>query len=177
MRIYTKTGDKGFTGLYGPFRAGKGDPIIEAIGSVDELNSQIGWASCFADDTTMFAAIQNDLLQVGAVLAGQEYAGLTEMIGTVEQWIDECDDDLPPLDCFILPQGTQLACALHVCRAVCRRAERAVARHYYPTAPDQAEAKPYPVLVYLNRLSDLLFVLARWANQKKGIKEKEWTST
>jgi cob(I)alamin adenosyltransferase len=181
VKLYTKTGDAGETGLLGGNRVPKDDARVEAYGQVDELNAQIGFA--LALDPPDFArevleTVQRDLFTIGAELAvadpvahakrlPERLVGLQET-QVLEQAIDHHDGSLPRLRTFILPGGTPKAAALHVARAVCRRAERtlvALARQS-PVSPT--------VLAYVNRLSDLLFVLARAANQRAGRPDIPW---
>lgn len=183
-KIYTKTGDDGTTGLVGGTRVAKDDPRVEAYGTVDEANSQIGVAIVVATGGLgppphnprvaarigeMLAAIQNDLFDVGADLAtpiardekpGAALRVMSEQVDRLEGWIDELNERLQPLSSFVLPGGTALAGVLHVARTVTRRAERAAVSL---RAADAASTSP-EALRYLNRLSDLLFVLARVAN-------------
>ncbi|MFN9977067.1 MAG: cob(I)yrinic acid a,c-diamide adenosyltransferase [Phycisphaerae bacterium] len=183
-KIYTKTGDDGTTGLVGGARVAKDDPRVEAYGTVDEANSQIGMAIVIATGGLgvpasnprvaarigeVLSAIPNDLFDVGAVLATPVAQGETagaalrvtaEQVEKLEQWIDEFNERLEPLNSFVLPGGTPLAGALHVARTVARRAERAAVTL---RAEDEKASSPESVR-YLNRLSDLLFVLARVAN-------------
>jgi cob(I)alamin adenosyltransferase len=181
MRIYTKTGDMGETGLFGGGRVSKADLRVEAYGSVDELNAQLGWAETLLRHlplTEELRAIQSDLFVLGADLAtpadptsaAAARARRVEpaQIERLEARIDQYDAETAPLTHFILPGGAPGAASLHVCRGVCRRAERAVVR--------LAQADPVnpAVLVYLNRLSDLLFVLARWVNAREGVAEPIW---
>lgn len=179
MKIYTKTGDAGETGLYGGTRVRKTDPRVEAYGTVDELNAAVGMARAHANDVQVdrtLAELQNALFEVGADLATPVDAkarGRLEPIDAadvawVEERIDAYDDELGPLETFILPTGNACAAALHIARAVCRRAERRVIgleRHH--------EVNPQ-VRVYLNRVSDLLFVLARIVNMRAGVSENPW---
>ncbi len=170
MRIYTKTGDDGSTGLFGGARVAKDSPRVEAYGTVDELSSLLGMARAEDPGDTikmLLASIQDDLFCLGAELAttpGKEGKLGSRRIGEqdiarLEAAIDEHEAQLPQLQHFILPGGSRSAAALHVARCVCRRAERR-------TMTAMAEAPlPNELLVYLNRLSDLLFVLARRANQ------------
>jgi len=181
MKIYTKTGDSGQTGLFGGGRVAKSHPRVSAYGDVDELNSAIGLAMAIAplariDD--VLAPIQHDLFAIGALLATPdrekmqrhlEKANVDDArIHQLERAIDAGDDELEPLKAFIMPGGTPKAAALHVARTVCRRAER----HVVELADD--EQIPAVVVIYLNRLSDLLFTLARVANRAGGSGEVEW---
>ncbi len=183
MKIYTKTGDGGETGLFGGERVSKGAVRVEAYGTVDELNAHIGWALTQVCDLPRdvlegVLAIQSDLLTVGADLATPPQApdavkGRTvglgrEPVPRLEALIDRLDGEVQPLRHFILPGGTAGAAAFQVCRAVCRRAERAVVR----LSEDQAVNEG--ILVYLNRLSDCFFVLSRWVNAREGGEERVW---
>lgn len=182
MRIYTKTGDAGQTALPGGKRVAKSDPRIAALGEVDELNASLGKARSEAGDREdlrpVLASLQRDLLALGSVLAGARPAGSTQdgrSLGwgadratRLERLIDEREATLPALRAFILPGGGPLAATLHVARAICRRAERAVV-----ALGPEADLEP-AVLAYLNRLSDLLFVLAREANARAGVADEPW---
>jgi cob(I)alamin adenosyltransferase len=180
-KIYTKTGDDGRTGLFGGGRVEKDHVRVEAYGDVDELNAVIGAAR--ATDMMprvdeILAPIQRDLFSIGALLATPhpeehkeqlEKARLSDKrIAQLEQAIDDCEEELEPLKAFILPGGTAKASALHVARTVCRRAERSV------ITLQRTEVVPRIIVVYLNRLSDLLFVLARVANKRAGAGEVTW---
>jgi cob(I)alamin adenosyltransferase len=163
-RIYTRGGDKGETSLGEGSRVSKLDPRVAAMGDVDELNSFVGWAGCLDE-------VQNELFDVGADLS-VPYAGnedrlriTDEAIERLEQEIEAANKTLPELKSFVLPGGSERAARLFVARAVCRRAERAVL-----AVPD---TNPL-VGVYLNRLSDLLFVLARAANAEAGVDGPLW---
>lgn len=168
-KIYTKTGDAGETGLVGGARVPKSDARVEAYGDVDELSSAIGLARALLEDADLdgaLAQVQRDLVPVGAELAtphgargrtaSVEPAAIERLEGTIDLW----EMELPTLDRFILPAGTRGAAALHVARAVCRRAER--------HALGVPGGGPPLVLAYLNRLSDLLFVAARLASKRAG---------
>jgi cob(I)alamin adenosyltransferase len=162
-RIYTRGGDRGETSLGDGSRVSKLDPLVEAYGAVDELNSVVGWAAVVAGDP-LIARIQNELFDVGADLSVPYAEGDGKLrveqaaIDRLEADCDEANADLPELKSFVLPGGTEVAARLHVARAVCRRAERVV----LATAGERP-VNPL-VAVYLNRLSDLLFILARAAN-------------
>ncbi len=179
MKIYTKTGDLGDTGLFGGPRVAKDDPRIEAYGAVDELNALLGLArsqNLPADIESLAAKIQDDLFAVGAELATpQPEKHNTSLVGqplvqSLEQAIDQFEATLPPLTQFILPAGTPAAAALHVARTVCRRAERRIVT--LARTPG-ADISPQ-LVVYMNRLSDLLFVLARAANSQAGVADVGW---
>lgn len=177
MKIYTKTGDKGDTSLFGGKRLPKDDLRIEAYGTVDELNSLLGVCRSLkppADLEAILDRLQQDLFVLGADLAtpidAKQQIRRINADDTIrlESTIDEVEGKLEPLRSFILPGGSQVGAMLHFGRAVCRRAERAVVRcaHQQPLG-DQ-------VVVFLNRLADLLFVLARYANQLAGVGEQKW---
>lgn len=180
MKIYTRTGDAGDTGLFGGGRVPKTHPRVEAYGDVDELNASIGLARAIelmprVDE--VLVPVQRDLFAIGALLATPDRekmkrhldkANIDEQrIKALEEAIDDCDRELEPLKAFIVPGGTPKAAALHVARTVCRRAERRV------IALTEEEI-PSIVIVYLNRLSDLLFTLARLANRRAGAGEVTW---
>ena len=178
MKIYTRTGDDGSTGLLGPGRVRKHDPRVEAYGSVDELNAALGVARSLDANGWVsgeLGAIQARLFSLGAELAATAAAPLAgfERIGeadvaALEQTIDRLEKDLPPLTNFILPAGHALAAQLHLARTVCRRAERRVV-----ALAESATVEPR-LVHYLNRLADLLFVMARWCNHRAGVAEAEW---
>jgi cob(I)alamin adenosyltransferase len=167
MKIYTKTGDDGSTGLVGGARVNKDDPRIESLGAVDELNAACGLASVIADEKllAMLRAIQNELFNLGAQLAGSPDLLAERSIARLESEIDAADAILPPLKNFILPGGSELAARLHLARTICRRAERLLV----------ALPAPPAAIKYLNRLSDWLFVHARLANHLSGIADIPWT--
>ena len=181
MKIYTKTGDTGQTGLFGGGRVAKDDIRVEAYGDVDELNAVIGMARCIEmmpriDE--VLVPIQRDLFAIGALLATPdrermashlEKARIDEArITELELAIDDGESELEPLRAFIIPGGTPKAAALHVARTVCRRAERHVVRLQHEVE------LPVLAVIYLNRLSDLLFTLARLANRRAGAGEVTW---
>jgi cob(I)alamin adenosyltransferase len=181
MKIYTKTGDTGETGLFGGQRVPKDALRIEAYGSVDELNSVIGIVQAMNPPgklAQMLSTIQNDLFVVGADLATPrstpamhvERVELTQS-AALEEFIDTLEEELPALKWFILPGGTPAAAQLHCARTVCRRAERDVVRLSH------VEELGDPVIVYMNRLSDFLFVAARYANHTAGAEEVPWVSS
>ncbi len=179
MKIYTKTGDAGETGLFGGGRVHKDDLRVDAYGSVDELNAALGVARTLVSDPEIeghLLRIQDELLCVGAELATPHGAKARSAIppfdpawtGELETAIDRWDGELPPLAEFLLPGGGRLAAALHVARCVCRRAERRVVALHRQAALDPR------VLAYLNRLSDFLFVAARVANHREHVAETPW---
>jgi cob(I)alamin adenosyltransferase len=180
VKIYTRTGDDGGTGLFDGTRVSKADPRVAAYGDVDELNAHIGLARAAsladAQIAEMLDHIQRDLFALGARLADpakkiaervKKAAVSADDIARLEDWIDILENELPPLRRFILAGGSQAGAALHVSRTVCRRAERAMVG----LGPDAFEPD---LLVYMNRLSDLLFVMARAVNHRAGVPESEW---
>jgi cob(I)alamin adenosyltransferase len=179
VKIYTRTGDGGDTGLFDGRRVSKADPRVSTYGDVDELNAWLGFARATAMDDEiggMLERIQRDLFALGAQLADPTHriaervtkAAVTpEDVARLEGWIDRLEAELPPLRRFILAGGSQAGASLHVARTVCRRAERAMVSL-------GADAFEPELLVYINRLSDLLFVMARAANRRAGVTEAEW---
>jgi cob(I)alamin adenosyltransferase len=188
MKIYTKTGDKGETGLIGGKRISKGDPRIVAYGSVDELNSNIGIAisslaaknrDLFLDLINIMTCIQSELFIVGSDLADPRYPAGNQnqyktprteenMASALEDAIDKFETELEPITFFILPGGSIEGSLLHITRTIARRAEIAV------TLLSKDQIINPIVLVYLNRLSDFLFVAARLINKRLGIKDIAW---
>ena len=180
MKIYTRTGDTGETALLGGTRVPKDHLRVAAYGDVDELNALLGLALAQEDageDAELLRALQRDLFALGArladptseVVARREKTGLAdEHVARLERAIDEREAALPALDAFILPGGSPAGALLHLARTVCRRAERAMValHHAQPLEP--------VLLAYVNRLSDLLFVLARCANHRLGRPEERW---
>jgi cob(I)alamin adenosyltransferase len=177
MKIYTKTGDDGSTGLIGGGRVNKSDARIECTGSIDELNAAIGWAAVAMPDeiTAKLRAVQNELFVIGSHLAcpdaaPPEYLPPLEeaSIARLEMEIDSATGALPPLRNFILPGGSESSARLHLARTICRRAERILVSF--------AHDRPVPamVLTYINRLSDWLFVQARWANHLNDVTDVPW---
>ena len=180
MKIYTKFGDSGETALYGGTRLGKDEPRIEAIGTVDELNAYIGYAQTLVDDadlSELMARVQNHLFDVGADLAtptthtkADEFRIPADFTTEMETVIDTLSAELPPLTNFILPGGCTAGATLHIARVVCRRSERCVVR-----LARESEVNP-EIIRSLNRLSDLLFVLARTVNFRAQAPEPIWKS-
>lgn len=175
MKIYTRTGDQGQTSLFGGDRVAKNDPRIEAYGTIDELNSFVGVARAAWPDGHLdeeLHRVQMDLFDIGAHLAaprGSRVASVSEERAIqLEKAIDAMESELEPLRNFILPGGSQAAAQLHVCRTVCRRAERLVVGLGYE---DETTVRS---IVYLNRLSDYLFVAARFANLRHGVEDVVW---
>jgi len=183
MKIYTKTGDAGETGLFGGPRVRKDHARIEAFGTVDELNSQLGVARSLAVAAAfdpLLRRVQADLFELGAQLATPPAPGRSvderitaAHVTVLEAEIDALEAELAPLTHFILPAGTALAAALHVARTVCRRAERRVVT----LAAEVGDTIPANAIEYLNRLGDLLFVLARVANHRGGVADDQWIPT
>jgi len=181
MKIYTKTGDDGTTGLFGGSRLRKDAARIEAYGDIDELNASLGVVLAHLPTSAhstrgWLEAVQNDLFVIGAILANpsagsQKRAEFSSnRTADLEAHIDQMEKNMNPLKNFILPQGVPCATFLHLSRAICRRAERHV------VALDSQEKIDAPLLAYLNRLSDFLFVLARWVNRQEGGTETAWVN-
>jgi cob(I)alamin adenosyltransferase len=181
FKIYTRTGDEGTTGLFGGGRVAKDDARVDAYGDVDELNATLGMArsiELMPRIDEVLVPIQRDLFAIGALLATPDHDRMRqqlekarideERIEQLERAIDDAEQELEPLRSFILPGGTPKASALHVARTVCRRAERRV------VALSHHVELPSLVVMYLNRLSDLLFTLARLANRRAGAGEVTW---
>ena len=174
MKIYTKTGDKGKTSLVDGSRIDKDDIRIEAYGTSDELSSFIGLLISSikeADDRQFLLHVQNDMFLIGAALATPTYTKCDISPQLIEAEIDKIQQTLPPLHSFILPGGSKEACLSHVCRTVCRRFERCTIRLAKTADIDQN------ITVYLNRLSDYFFVLARKCNIIAKIEENTWQKT
>ena len=179
MKIYTRTGDSGDTGLFDGTRVSKADRRVAAYGEVDELNAWLGLVVSGTDDAVLrerLLQIQRDLFALGSRLAdpARRIAGRVTKVGIsadhvarLEGWIDELDAGLPPLRRFILAGGAETGAALHVARTICRRAERTMVE----LGEDAFEIE---LLHYVNRLSDLLFTMARAANHRAGVPETEW---
>jgi cob(I)alamin adenosyltransferase len=179
MKIYTKTGDTGETSLFDKTRVSKADPRVDAYGEVDELNACLGAARAAgvdADIAALLEHLQKDLFAVGARLADPtsriasrvvKASVADDDVARLEEAIDRLEETLPALRRFILPGGAPAGALLHLARTVCRRAERRV------IALGPAAVDPI-VIVYLNRLSDLIFVMARAVNQRAGVPETEW---
>ncbi len=185
-RVYTRTGDKGTTALVGGKRVPKDSPRIAAYGTVDELNSVLGLARVFNEERLkegekhrwldeVFRRLQNQLFDLGSELATPEdavYEGMHRIgdseVKELEVLMDRCQKDLPPLKSFTLPGGGRISGFLHQCRTVCRRAEREI------VALSRVEPVSEGVLRYVNRLSDLFFVLSRWVGRHLGETEYLW---
>jgi len=178
VKIYTKTGDRGETSLFDGTRVLKTDPRVSAYGDVDEVQAALGVAAAAGLDrdlADMVVSIQRDLFALGARLADPSHRIAPRVskivvnedsVARLEQWIDRLESELPPLRHFILAGGAAPGAALHLARTVCRRAERATLA--------LGDAVEPVVLAYLNRLSDLLFVMARASNRRAGVTELEW---
>ncbi len=192
MKIYTKAGDAGETGLFGGERIAKDNARVEAYGSVDELNCALGVARvalasdpALHDQDVLLTRLQSELFDLGAELATPPQRLDTrlaariplvtdERVAALEGEIDRMEAELEPLKTFILPAGTPAAAALHLARAICRRAERRAVTLSHADA-DADTVRP-EALRYLNRLSDLLFVMARYANHRAGLLDVPWTA-
>ncbi len=177
MKIYTKRGDKGYTSLFGGSKVEKNDLRIQAYGTVDELNSVIGLGLTHPlskKGSEILNEIQKQLFVLGADLATPQSKKTkvqrikTDEIEQLESWIDTIDSSLPALTSFILPGGSKPGAYLHLARTVCRRAER------HTVELKWNENISEETIIYLNRLSDLLFVLARFENQEAGLEETKW---
>ena len=189
MKIYTKTGDKGETGLIGGKRIPKSDPRIISYGLIDELNSNVGLTisllnlknnNLFSDLIDLLIKIQNDLFAIGSDLADPTYPMENKykiprtdekMVLYLESEIDKFDKEVVPITFFILPGGSVESSILHVSRSIARRTETAV------TALSKSQTINPAILIYLNRLSDLLFVAARLVNKRIGVEDVAWKSS
>jgi cob(I)alamin adenosyltransferase len=179
VKIYTRTGDGGETALFDGTRVSKADPRVDAYGHVDELNALLGQVRASGvprDIDDELDRIQRDLFALGAMLADPSSRIAVRVTRArlsgadtqrLEQWIDAAESELPTLRRFVVPGGTAGASGLHLARTVCRRAER----HIVSLGPD---AVPPETVRYINRLSDLLFVLARLANRRANVPDREW---
>jgi cob(I)alamin adenosyltransferase len=190
MKIYTRTGDKGMTGLIGGTRVPKSDGRISTYGQIDELNANVGLAisilnkkavqKIFTDIIEMLSSIQNDLFILGSDLADPDYPPspqsktprvTQQMISGIEMSIDKFEAELQPISFFILPGGTCESSILHVCRSVARRAEVSLVTIATILSINEK------IIAYLNRLSDLFFVLARVCNKRQNFNDVAWTSS
>jgi len=179
-RLYTRQGDKGETTLVDGSKILKCSPQVSAYGEIDELNSALGMARTLAEElnqqeiTRQIARIQNDLFDIGAELASPpsadmpQYAISSESINQLEQWIDSATELTGELRSFVLPGGNQLNATLHLARAICRRAERSLLAFHKESPAREV------ILIYINRLSDLLFALSRVASKNLGSDEYLW---
>jgi cob(I)alamin adenosyltransferase len=179
VKIYTKTGDQGMTGLLGNRRVPKDDARIEAYGTVDELNAMLGLVRTHGLDKAvdeLLAVVQGNLFVVGSALADPAPSGpfhnviTGEHIARLESAIDTLETELQPLTQFILPGGTLAAAQIHLARTICRRAERLTVK----LSRQPGEDVPGSLVIYLNRLSDLLFVVARIVNHRAGVADIPW---
>lgn len=177
MKIYTRTGDKGYTSLTGGIRVLKSAPRVDTYASIDELNSAIGLgiallpASKFLSIQKELGRIQSELFDIGSYLSdphAEKIPPITNRSLDFEKFIDKLTSPLPPLKNFILPGGGRAGAQFHICRTLTRRAERKV------VALAQKESVDISIIIYLNRLSDLFFTLARFTNYKEKIKETKW---
>lgn len=184
MKLYTRTGDDGTTGLFGNQRVSKDHPRVEAYGTIDELNAALGFAAAQCDPESPFesavldilAQLQSRLFDIGADVAtpeGDKHESkiiriTDEMVEEAERWIDEIDAGNNPMKSFIMPGGSELAARLHLARTVCRRAERTM------IALNHSEPVSRGAIVYVNRVSDLLFAMARRANREAGVDDVPW---
>ncbi|MFY0624745.1 MAG: cob(I)yrinic acid a,c-diamide adenosyltransferase [Reichenbachiella sp.] len=178
MKIYTKTGDKGKTGILGGTRLLKSDLRIESYGTVDELNSYLGLLrdqTVNREHSKKIVKIQSDLFVIGSHLASDSDKSKVKIpefnnkvVEDLEKWIDDMDAQLTPLKFFVLPGGHESVSFGHVARCVCRRAERGV------VLLAQSDYVDENIVIYLNRLSDYLFVLCRWMSQKLEVEEIPW---
>lgn len=177
MKIYTKTGDKGKTSLFGKARVEKDDIRIEAYGTVDELNSQIGMLISLIDNgelKSQLVIIQSKLFDLGSNLAADPDGNFdlpkvsAQNSNQLEEWIDQMNTKLDPLKSFILPSGSRACASAHICRTICRRAERRTV-----SLAKTADVDPN-IIVYLNRLSDYFFVAARFLLKLDGVEEIPW---
>ncbi|MBI4412644.1 MAG: cob(I)yrinic acid a,c-diamide adenosyltransferase [Deltaproteobacteria bacterium] len=178
MKIYTKTGDDGTTALFDGTRVDKNNPRVDTYGDIDELNAMLGIVVSGTADpefTQLIRQIQRDLFALGAQLANPSHKKLKakadfseDKITSLEKAIDKCDAEFGPIKTFMLPGGSPTAARFEFARTLCRRAERRVV-----SLSKNVEIKP-DILIYLNRLSDLLFMLARVANKREGIQDIPW---
>lgn len=178
MSIYTKTGDRGETSLFGGKRVLKCDELVDVYGSIDELNSWIGLISSkirIQSSKRFMKLVQSDLFMIGSTLAGWKDGDLSVLntrVDEMEKWIDQMETVLPRLNNFILPGGSSAATEVHIARSICRRVERqTVALLETPNMIRE------PVIRYLNRLSDLFFMLARFINKSAKVEETVWSGT
>lgn len=179
MKIYTRQGDDGSSGLFGGSRVSKSDPRLACTGALDELNASLGWAAVVIQEPllAMIRRLQNELFNIGSHLATPAGASVVtslpilsdNLIQRLENEIDQAEAALPPLKNFILPGGAESAARLHVARTTCRSAERIVVEFA------QFNSVPSIIVQYLNRLSDWLFVHARQANHRAGLADVPWT--
>ncbi|MGB1311772.1 MAG: cob(I)yrinic acid a,c-diamide adenosyltransferase [Leucothrix sp.] len=185
-KVYTRTGDNGTTGISGDIRLPKNDPLIQAIGEVDELNSDIGMIVAFSTDADIngqLQGIQHDLFNLGGMLSYPQFDGFSAArVDALEGLIDQYNEELSPLKEFILPGGTQAAAVAQKTRAVCRRVERCLVtlNQYYEqnemSFDSASEAQLVGASKYVNRLSDLLFTIGRLLNKRAGNDEIMWSS-
>jgi cob(I)alamin adenosyltransferase len=184
MSIYTRTGDTGSTSLFGGKRVLKCHDLVDVYGSLDELNSWIGYISSVinvADVSEFLSTVQSDLFTIGGYLAGWrtvDIGFLTSRATAMEAKIDAFDKELNPLNNFILPGGTELSSRIHIARSICRRVERQIVglkAKDIPEIKDMPAADFTHIVTYINRFSDLLFTLARFINKQEGVVEVIWS--
>ena len=177
MKIYTRTGDAGTTSIVGGARLPKNAPRIEAYGTIDELNANVGvlisHPKCPPDQRQVMRFVQNKLFNIGAYLAGSPETRITrDDIATLERSIDQMTASLPPLSQFVLPGGCRLAALANVARTVCRRAERRIVT--LAVESDETDPVDPDVEAFINRFSDWLFTFGRFANISEGVEEIFW---
>jgi cob(I)alamin adenosyltransferase len=180
MPIYTRTGDDGTTALFGGKRVLKCEELVDVYGSIDELNSWVGLIAAniqTADVQEFLRLIQSDLFAIGSTLAGWkgDLTDVRKRVGEMEARIDQMDAALPKLSNFIIPGGSKLSAQIHITRGICRRVERQLVKLEFGSqkAEDGKDAKI--LIQYLNRLSDLFFILARFINKLENIPEHTWS--
>lgn len=179
MKIYTKSGDEGESSLIGGDRESKAADVFDVLGNLDELNASLGYLQLLRvkEVKEVTLKVQNDLFELGALIAddkatAKDYSEVAENTSYYEHKIDEFETELEPLKNFVIPGGSLYSSHLHISRAICRRTERKLVRYYQESKREELKE----TLKYLNRLSDLLFVLARYTNSKLGVKDQLWES-
>ena len=182
MKIYTRSGDKGMSTIGGKKNQWKSDTIFELVGTIDELNASIGMARSYLQGSTSYQilnTVQEDLFEIGSFLGAKKDNNLAESlkdkIKNMEDTIDGIEELLPELNNFILPSGQRSSAEMHMARCICRRAERMYVSFYSSLVGSSME-KHADSIAYLNRLSDLLFSLARYANHRAGQLDEIWIS-
>ena len=182
MKIYTRSGDKGMSTIGGKKNQWKSDTIFELVGTIDELNASIGMARSYLQGSTSYQilnTVQEDLFEIGSFLGAKKdnnrAESLKDKIKNMEDIIDTLEEALPELKNFILPAGQRSSAELHMARCICRRAERMLVSYYSALVGSSME-KLADSIAYLNRLSDLLFTMARYANMRAGLPDEVWIS-